>query len=173
MQAALAAAQQGAGYSRIQPAAITPQVPRPPVRAALGLDLSSLRLQTSSPTPLPPPQKVLIDTAQTPHPSTVSMPSALNVAASQLTTAMCMPERHCAGHTCSGASVAVTNAGHIQPHTGLPLHDDACSCLCMILPVHLCPSKETDLHSMRDFGLCSLACRACRHWRCPKQRSPR
>ena len=54
LQAALAAAQQGGGsYVKSQSSATVPQVPQPPVSAGLGLDLSSLRLQTSSPTPLP------------------------------------------------------------------------------------------------------------------------
>lgn len=58
-QAALAAAQHGGGsYGRAPAPAMTPQVPRPPTSSALGLDLSSLRLATSSPTPAPVPQRV-------------------------------------------------------------------------------------------------------------------
>ncbi len=54
LQAALAAAQQGGGsFPKPQSSATMPQVPRPPISAGLGLDLSSLRLQTSSPTPQP------------------------------------------------------------------------------------------------------------------------
>ena len=59
MQAALAAAQHGAGHLlRAAAPIMTPQVPRPPTSAGLGLDLSSLRLHSSSPTPAPRPQKV-------------------------------------------------------------------------------------------------------------------
>ena len=61
MQAALAAAQHGAGHSlRAAAPIMTPQVPRPPTSASLGLDLSSLRLHNSSPTPAPRPQKVRV-----------------------------------------------------------------------------------------------------------------
>lgn len=167
MQAALAMAQQGSsGYAKPQSSAAMPQAPRPPMSAGLGLDLSSLRLQSSSSTPAPLPQRV-----RPPHRN--ASQHALSLVPAPSLLALRADPKHMHAPACSDP--ASRNAVW-SPNLLKLWQRRVCVRVCpdalRIQPSLLSCIPDVAALSVKHMR-CSRACRACRRPRCRARRSCR